>query len=438
MNIPYSEEAEKGVLGSVLIHPQKIYGIRSMLGVDDFYLVRNGYIWTALTRLAEREEAIDNVTVCKELMALGTLDAVGGPGYITQIIAETPTSVHVEVYAELVQRASMRRKLMVVADQIKALACDEARALPEVMGDISARVFNVVSSAKSRDRTWYEIISEYAGEVMDLWDDPTLISGLPTGMREYDAHTLGLHEGQLTVVAGRPGMGKTVLLMMWAVNMAQRGHTVGFWSGEMSEKQMAARAAAAWSGVDNHKLRTGAMTLEEKRRFMDAIGKLSELPIHFWEGEMRPGALKMKVLEAQARGGMDALFVDYIGLMQSDTRTENETQRVSEVSWGMKSIAMACKIPVVAASQLNRKVEERQDKRPQLHDLRASGTVEQDADVVIGLYREGAYDEAAMDPAKIEMTQLKYRHGEPRTFFGRFDGATSRISEAEVRRVRIE
>lgn len=432
---PYSQEAEEAAIGSVLINPNTFYAIRGFLKHDDFYFLRHSYIWQAMERLVDRNEPIDNITLQHELDAIGLLDEIGGAAFITHLIANTPTSVHGEVYGRLVERAAIRRRLMVAADEIKVLATDEQLTTEDVMQQATAKMFGAVQDKATRDKTWYESVGDYTEDMLHVWDKPDGTLGIPTGHKALDRHTLGLQKNWLIYLAARPGVGKTVLLLLWALYAAKAGYKVGFWSGEMSSHQMVERAAASLSKIPNTAIRAGNLSDYQRRQMTEAVKTLSELPIvGLWtKAGITPGDLHMKALEAQARGGLDILFIDYLGLMRGDERNVSKYHETTAISQSLKGIANSCNIPVIAGVQLSRSVENRQDKHPQLYDLRDSGALEQDADIVIGLYRDEMYNEATEWPGLIEMQMLKYRHGEPRTFYGKFDGATSTIIEGQLK-----
>lgn len=436
---PYSQEAEEAVIGSVLINPTAFYTVRGIIQHSDFYLVKHSYIWQAMSAIVDAGNKIELVALQHRLAAAKQLEAIGGAAYLTTLIANTPTAVYCEVYAQLVKRTAQRRRLMAVSDEIKALALDEQISINDVMSNATSKLFSAVSATDGDEPSFYESVSSYTETMLEVWNNPTKTLGVPTGHQGIDKHTLGMQPHEVIYVIARPGVGKTVVLLQWALAAAKAGHKVGFWSGEMSRHQMIERACASISGIPNSVIRTGNLSPDQRKRMTDATVTLSKLPIvGFWtKAALSPSELKMLIMKTQAAKGLDVMFIDYLGLMRGDDKTQSKYHEVSSISVELKNIANSCNIPVVSGVQLSRGLEQRQDKRPQLYDMRDSGSLEQDADIVYGLYRDEYYNENTETPGMIEINQIKNRHGETRSFYASFDGATSTIKETELRKVKL-
>ena len=437
MTTQFHEEAEKAAIGAVLIHPGAMLDVRHAVSAEDFFLIRHAYIWTAMCALADRQQPIDVVTLAGELKSMGRLGDVT-EAYLTQLMVETPSSAYASVYAGLVRKVAQRRKLLELTHAIQQQISDESQGVDGILQDASAKIQSLMGD-DSPDLDFYDMVNNVVEDVMELWDHPIRAEGIPTGHRGLDGHTQGLHKKQLTYVASRPGMGKTTWLINMVVAALMAGKSVAMYTGEMSYDQLIHKIAAHLSSLATERVKAGKITLEEKKSWLATMAQLSKQRVSLWEGEVSPSKLKTKVLREKMRRGLDVLFVDYVGLLVADDRyLKSQNDKVSNISRGLKMLANTCDIPVVAAVQLNRDVEKRQDKRPQLSDLRDSGSLEQDADVVYALYRDAYYNKETESGNIIEINQLKFRHGEPQTFYGEFRPEVSRIVEGELRKVRLD
>jgi len=411
---PFSQEAEEAVLGAILINPDSYLSIASFLTTDDFFILRHRHIWDALSRISQRNEKPDFVTVQDELRAMGQLNEIGGPAFILNLINNTPTSIHAEVYAHLVERASTRRKLLTAADQIKGLALDETLNLERVVSEAETRLFGVTETTVRRDvQPIGTAINEYFERVELLMQSPTAMQGLPTGFRDLDELLGGLQRSDLLIFAGRPGMGKSSFLLSVALNAAKVDARIAIFTMEMGADQIVQRFMAMETGINTQKLRTGHLSQQEYSKFVHSAGNLGGLPIFIDDTpSMTPVQMRTKCRRIQHEFGLDLVIVDYLQLMSGGgTFENNRVQEISFISRNLKEMARELQVPVFSAAQLSRAVEQRQDKHPQLSDLRESGSLEQDADIVAFLYREVVYNEAAENPNKADVIIAKHRNG---------------------------
>lgn len=373
---PFSQEAEEAVLGAILINPDSYLTIASFLTTDDFFILRHRHIWDALTRISQRNEKPDFVTVQDELRAMGQLTEIGGPAFILNLINNTPTSIHAEVYAHLVERASTRRKLLTAADQIKGLALDETLNLERVVSEAETRLFGVTETTVRRDvQPIGTAINEYFERVELLMQSPEAMQGLPTGFRDLDQLLGGLQRSDLLIFAGRPGMGKTSFLLSVALNAAKVDARIAIFTMEMGADQIVQRFMAMETGINTQKLRTGHLSQQEYSKFVHSAGNLGGLPIFIDDTpSMSPVQMRTKCRRIQHEFGLDLVIVDYLQLMSGGgTFENNRVQEISFISRNLKEMARELQVPVFSAAQLSRAVEQRQDKHPQLSDLRESG-----------------------------------------------------------------
>lgn len=435
---PYSQEIEEAVLGALLTNPAAWHTVSRFLCGEDFFLLRHQWIWRAIERIAGRGEDYDFLTVAEELKAIGQYEDAGGQAYLLQLVNNTPSSAMVEVYGKVVQRAALRRKLLIAAEEIKALALDEALPLERIQRESESRLLNVLDSGyQSRTVSMADAVARVHDHV-DHVIETGEIMGLPTGFGALDNLLHGLQPGDFVLIGGRPGMGKSALLLSLLLNVLRWDKRVFLWSGEMGSKQIAARALAGETAINSARLKSGALSEKEYQRFVEASGRVARYPI--WIDDT-PGLtvaqLRSMVIRHTAQHGMDLLVLDYIGLMREPRFLDNPTQEVSYISTRLKELARELNIPIVCAAQLNRNVEQRQNKRPTLADLRQSGSLEQDADVVMFLYRDEVYNEATDMPGVAEIIVAKQRDGATDTVYLAFDKATTRFYDARTQQVSL-
>lgn len=412
---PHSVEAEEAVLGSILINPEALYEVAAFLQPDDFFIVKNSWVWEAILRIQERNDEIDYLTVIEELRQQGRLTELGGPAYITYLINHTPTSIYAEAYGRIVERASLRRKMLAAASEIAQLAHEEDADINEVIDRAEQSLFEVTERRLNKELVPIRLaISDYFDRIEYLYQQPDVPRGVPTGFTDLDRLLGGLQKSDLCIVAGRPGMGKTSWLLSVALNAARaiKGR-IAIFSMEMSNEQIVQRLVSSETGIGTHVLRQGQLDDRGWNLFVEATGNLSGLRIYLDDTPaLSPIQMRTKCRRLYNEYGLDLIMVDYLQLMSSGTgRQENRVQEISFISRHLKQIARELNVPVLAAAQLSRAVEQRQDKRPQLSDLRESGSIEQDADVVMFIYRDEVYNENTEKLNQADIIVAKHRNG---------------------------
>jgi replicative DNA helicase len=411
---PHNTEAEEAVLGSLLIDPDAIFKVAPFLGPEDFYREKNGWIYDAISDLHNRREPADFVTLCDELERRGQLEEVGGAAYITSLINAVPTAIHAEYYGRIVERTAILRRLISAAGQIAGIAYEEAEDVDEVVDRAEQILFGVSQRRIARDLVPIkQIIGDYYDRIDYLYQHRGEPIGIPTGFPLLDKLLGGLQPSDLVIVAGRPSMGKTSFVLSLAQTAARKfNQRAAFFSLEMSAEQVVQRLISAETGIDSQKLRLGNIEDDEWPIFVQATGILSEAPI-FIDDTPSISALQMrtKARRLHAEHGLDLVIVDFLQLMRGDVRAENRVQEISSISRSLKGLARELSVPVVAVSQLSRAVETRHDHIPILSDLRESGSIEQDADVVMFIYREEMYNPDTELKNIADIIVAKHRNG---------------------------
>ncbi|MEP0764859.1 MAG: replicative DNA helicase [Chloroflexota bacterium] len=411
---PHSIEAEEAVLGSILINPDALYDVASFLQSEDFFIVRNGWVWEAITRLHERREQIDYLTVVEELRQQNRLEEIGGAAYITYLINHTPSSIYAETYGRIVERAALRRRMLTAAGTIARLAQQEDSDITALIDQSEATLFAVTERRLRQELVPIRTaVAEYYDRIEQLYSQQVESIGVPTGFTDLDDLLGGLQKSDLVIVAGRPGMGKTSWLLSAAHNAALAGARVAIFSMEMSNEQIVQRLISSETGINTHKLRLGQLKDREWALFVEAVGRLSKLNVFLDDTPaLTPLQMRAKCRRLYSEHGLDLILVDYLQLMNAGVGfSDNRVQEISFISRNLKHIAREMNVPVVAAAQLSRAVEQRQDKRPQLSDLRESGSIEQDADVVMFIYREDVYNENTERKNQADIIVAKHRNG---------------------------
>jgi len=373
--VPHNVEAEEAILGSLLIDPEALFRVSPFLKGEDFYIQKNNWIYEAILALHERREPIDFVTLCDELERREQLEEIGGAAYITRLINAVPSAIHVEAYGHIAEHAAIRRRLINAASQIAQLAYQEVEEIDQTIDLAEQALFNVSQRRITRDLApIQEVIRRYYDRIEYLYAHRGEPLGVPTGFADIDRLLGGLQRSDFIIVAARPSVGKTSLCLSFARNAARFGQHVAIFSLEMSAEQIVQRMVAAETGIDAQRLRMGTLHEQEWPLFVQATGKLADLPI-FIDDTPSISALQLrtKARRLHAEHGLDLVLVDYLQLMTGDIRSENRVQEVSYISRSIKALARELDLPVVAASQLSRAVEQRTDKKPVLADLRESG-----------------------------------------------------------------
>ena len=433
--VPHNTEAEEAVLGSLLIDPEAIFRVSTFLKPDDFYIIKNGWIYDAVLNLHERRQPIDFVTVCDELENREQLDEIGGAAYISSLISVVPTAIHIEAYGHIVERTALRRRLISVASQIASFAYEEDQNIEEVIDRAEAALFSVSQRRITRGlMPIKQIIADYYDRIDYLYKHQGEALGIPMGFVDLDKLLGGLQRSDLIIIAARPGVGKTSMLLAVALTAARKyKQKVAIFSLEMSNEQLVQRLMSSETGIDSQRLRMGDLREDELPKFVEAAGRLSETMVFI---DDTPGLsalqLRTKARRLHAEYGLDLIMVDYLQLMSGDLRSENRVQEISYISRSLKGLARELNVPLIAASQLSRAVEQRHDKRPILSDLRESGAIEQDADVVIFLYRDELYNPETKLKNIADVIVAKHRHGATGTIQLFFRKHLAQFVDAEV------
>ena len=392
--LPHDLEAEEAVVGSLLIDSDSFVRVAHLIKPEDFYREKNQLCFAACLGLFQRGEVIDQVTVARELSRNDRLETVGGMAYLSHLVSITPTAVHSEQYAQLVARSATMRRLIDAASRISAIGYEDTDDVETTLRQAEDVLFQVRSGETSRGfiplREIYDQYLEERAAIIEPLDQ----TGGPilTGFNDLDELLGGMQRSDLIILGARPSLGKSTLAMNVSLNAAKNGANVGVFSLEMSREQLALRLLAADAEIDAHRLRLGLYTEAEEQRIIDSIGQLSELPVYIDDTPFQ-GLVEMRSKSRRLllEHGLDLLIVDYLQLIQGASRNGNRVQEISEISRSLKGMARDLGVAVLTCSQLSRVVENRPGHRPQLSDLRDSGSIEQDADVVMFIHREDAY-----------------------------------------------
>jgi replicative DNA helicase len=412
---PHSADAEEAILGSILINGEVISEISAFLRAEDFFILKHGLIWDVMLAIFERGEHIDDLTVIDELQARHQLDEIGGPAFITRLITHTPTYIHAETYGHLVERAATRRRLIAAASEIVRAAQDEKSDIKEVVNHAELTLFAVTERNLGRDLLpMRNAISNYYRAVEAQYEHRGEPLGLPTGFNDLNALLGGLQRSDLIIVAARPGVGKTSFLLSLALNAARLANArVAIFSMEMSNEQLVQRLVSAETGINSQKLRGGNLDDSEWTLFTQSVINLGNLSIYLDDTPgISPLEMRTKCRRLYREHGLDLIIVDYLQLMNSgQSHNDNRVQEIGYISRNLKELARELNVPLISAAQLSRQVEQRADKHPMLSDLRESGSIEQDADIVMFIYRDELYNEATEHPNQAEIIIAKHRNG---------------------------
>lgn len=433
---PHNIEAEQSVLGSLLIDRDAIIKIASYLKQEDFYINANGQIYQAVLDLYNKREPTDFVTLSDELERRDLLDNVGGVSYLSSLLNTVPTAVHVEYYGRIIERQATRRRLIDAGTEIVGIGFRDEVDTEDALDEAERTLFDVSQKRQTKDfQSISDVLDRYFDQIDYLQQNRGEVVGVPTGYKDLDQLTGGLQRSDLVILAARPSMGKTSLALGIAYGAAmQHGKSIGIFSLEMSADQLVQRLLSTETGVDSHRLRMGMIDDNEWDRISRAFGRLSEAEIYI-DDDANASIMdvRSKARRLQAEKGLDLIIIDYLQLM-SGRRSENRVQEISEISRGLKGLARELNIPVVALSQLSRAVETRSDHRPMLSDLRESGSIEQDADIVMFIYRDEKYDENSDKKGIAELIVSKHRNGPVGTINLRFFDRTARFADLELYR----
>lgn len=419
---PHSVEAEQSVLGGLLLENDALDKIADILTSNDFYRHDHRLIYEHIGKLIEHNKPADIVTVAESLESTAELVSIGGLAYLGALAQNTPTAANIRRYAEIVRERAVMRKLVEVGSGIAESAFSpQGRDAQQLLDEAEAKIFQIAEGGKRSSEGFVDIkvlLPQVADRIDQLFqrDNPTDVTGVPTGFTDLDSMTSGFQPGDLVIVAGRPSMGKTAFSLNVAENVAlDTGLPVAVFSMEMAATQLAMRMIGSVGRLDQHKMRTGRLEDEDWVRLTTALGRLNDAPIFIDEG----AGLTSFDVRARARrlhrqcGKLGLIVVDYIQLMSApaNRQSENRATEISEISRSLKALAKELDVPVVALSQLNRSVEQRPDKRPVMSDLRESGAIEQDADLILFIYRDEVYNTESPDRGTAEIIIAKQRNG---------------------------
>ncbi|QAB15496.1 replicative DNA helicase [Hydrogenovibrio thermophilus] len=434
---PHSIESEQSVIGGLLLDNEKFSDISVVLKVEDFYTHQHQLIYGAISQLSERNKPFDLVTVIEMLESTGKLEDVGDKQYLIDLVSNTPGSVNIEFYAETVREKSILRSLIAVSNEIsEASYFPQGKDIREVLDLAESRVMGIAEHGSGKQReyeTMETLLNRAVSTIDERFNSDGSITGLATKLTEFDEVTSGLQNGDLIIVAGRPSMGKTTFSMNLAENVAMQGSPVAVFSMEMPGEQLVLRMISSIGKIDAERIRTGKLQQEDWPSLNKAVSMLSQTQFFIDDTpalmitDLRARARRIdkdirdaqykKAVEAGEESpeekvtGLGLIVIDYLQLMRGSTNTDNRVNEISEISRGLKAIAKELNVPVIALSQLSRNLEQRPDKRPKMADLRESGAIEQDADLIIFIYRDEVYNPDTDDKGTAEIILGKHRNG---------------------------
>jgi replicative DNA helicase len=410
---PHNVESEEAVLGAILLSPEALFEVLSFINADDFFIVRHAWIWEAIVNLHERRAPIDYLTVASELEQQGRLEEIGGEAYLLNLISKTPSALNIEGYGRVVEQMAVRRRLISAASRIAQVAHSEEPDIDEVINRAEQAIFEVTERRLARELVPIrDVVSEYFDHISFLTRHQGEFIGVPTGFKDLDTKLGGLQKSDLVIVASRPGMGKSSLLASIVMNAARHHQRVALFSLEMANEQIVQRFISMDTRIPSTKLREGRLDDRDWDLFVKATQSLSEIPIHMDDTpSLSTQELRTKARRLHMEYGLNLIVVDYLQLMTTPFRTDNRVQEISFITRALKGLARELNVPVVAAAQLSRAVEQRGDKRPLLSDLRESGSIEQDADVVMFIFREAYYNPETPVGNRTEVNVAKHRNG---------------------------
>ncbi len=430
--LPHNLEAERSVLGAILVHNDAFNEAVQIALPEDFYRDAHRRIFEKMIALNERSHAIDLVTLKEELARAGELEEVGGPAYISSLVDGVPRATNVEHYARIVKEKSTLRRLIYTATKIASEAYDADQDADLILDDAEASIFAIADNRlKAGFVSMHDLVKDSFPKIEQLFEQKRLVTGTPTGFVDLDEKTRGLQPGDMVIIAARPSMGKTTLVLNIASHVAAKEQRpVGFFSLEMSKESLFMRLLSSEAKIDSHRLATGALGQKDYGRISHALETLSAMKL-FIDDTAGISVMEMraKARRLQAEHGLDLIVIDYVQLMSGRGRFENRVLELASISRSLKGLAKELRVPVVVLSQLSRAPEQRPDKRPLLSDLRESGALEQDADLVMMIYREDFYNrDENVEPTNIaEIIIAKQRNGPTGTVKLAFSGGQTRF-----------
>ncbi len=433
---PQDLDAERSLLGSLLIDSDAVSAISGKIQSDDFYREQHRAIFDAVTNIATRNERSDSVTVSDELRRTEHLELAGGPSYIADLINAVPTAFHVEHYAAIVRRTGILRRIIQSAGQMVAAAYRAGADPDAVLDDAERLIFGIANEMRTRDfELLREVLHVFEEQLMFRMEHRGVLSGVATGINHLDQLTGGLQRSDLIILAARPGMGKTAFALHMALHAAMHNDIpVGFFAMEMPGHQLAQRIVGNRARIDSMRIRDGDLDPEQLQKTVAAMAELAEYPILIDDSpSLTVLELRGKAPRLHMEHTIGLLIIDYLQLMSSGTYRDNRVQEITEITRSLKSLARELNIPVVACAQLSRAVEQRPNPTPRLSDLRESGSIEQDADVVVFLHEPNRDDEAIGRPVDLRLTIAKQRNGPVGELDLRFVRSHGRFEETAER-----
>lgn len=410
---PHNMEAEQSVLGACMLSKDALYDVLEKVREEDFYNKNHGEIYAAIKALEKKGSPVDVLTVSDELARRNSLEMVGGRAYVATLSANVPSTSNAGQYASIVTDSAEMRRLIETASDIMEQGYSSELPASTILDHAEQQIFEIAQSRNTRDMAKLkDVLADNMALINELADKQGEIIGVPTGFIDLDKMTSGMQKSDLIILAARPSMGKTAFALCVARNAAIKGYKVAIFSLEMGKMQLSQRLLSMEAGVDANRLRTGRLDNNDWMKMSAVMDRLSEADIRI---DDTPGmtvmGIKNKCRRMKADAGLDLVVIDYLQLMSADGRAESRQQEVSNLSRNLKQLARELDCPVLVLSQLSRAVESRSDHRPQLADLRESGSIEQDADVVLFLYRDEVYDKETDRPGECEVHVSKQRNG---------------------------
>ncbi|WP_187626384.1 replicative DNA helicase [Selenomonas caprae] len=412
---PQNIEAEQAVLGAMLIKKEAIIAVQEILLPDDFYREAHRIVYEAMLELSGNDEAVDLVTLTEQLRKSDKLEKIGGLPFITQLANAVPTAANVSYHAKIVKEKAELRNLINAATEIAGAAYEDTDNVENIMDEAEKKILAVANRQNGGAfESMKSIVMRTFERINVLYESKGGLTGISSGFKDLDTLTAGLQKSDLILVAARPSMGKTAFTLNIASYVGLHGHSVAFFSLEMSKEQLMQRMLCSEGGIDASRLRTGQLDEGEWNHLVETADKLSRAPIYIDDtAGITVMDLRSKARRLKAEHGLDLIIIDYLQLMQGrpSKNSDNRQQEISEISRSLKALARELDVPVIALSQLSRSVESRQVKKPMLSDLRESGSLEQDADIVMFLYREDYYDKDTENKNITEIIVAKHRNG---------------------------
>ncbi|MGA1825870.1 MAG: replicative DNA helicase [bacterium] len=413
-SLPHNIEAEKAVLGAILLDSDSLSKIVDQIGPEDFYRNSHQIIYKIILELYESGTPIDLITLKDYLKTHDLLESIGGISYLTDIFEATPTSANIFSHATIVREKAVTRRLINVGNRIFTQGYEESKTTDLLLDDAERMIFDLAEKkGQSNIFAVKDIIDDSFEVIEKLYHNKSELTGVGTGFKDFDLLTSGLHKSDLIIIAARPSMGKTALCINMAMHMAVKEHlSVLFFSLEMSKEQLVMRMLSSLASVNSHRLRTGFITNKDWDKLVKAGSKISEASVYIDDtSSLSALDLKAKARRLKREKGLDIIMIDYLQLMEGHGRSESRQQEISAISRSLKGLAKELDVPLIALSQLSRAVENRTEKRPMLSDLRESGAIEQDADLVAFIYRPEVYSKKLEDEGIAELIIGKQRNG---------------------------